>query len=39
MTGRTEPLHFIGFSLKTEPRLRHYERVEGQTTEEFIRTT
>jgi len=39
ITGRTEPLHFIGYSLKSEPRLRHYERVAGETTDEFIRTT
>ena len=39
ITGRTQPLHFIGYSLKTEPRLRHYERVKGETTDEFIRAT
>jgi len=39
ITGRTEPLHFIGYSLKSEPRLRHYQRVKGETTDEFIRVT
>ena len=39
ITGRTEPLHFIGYSLKGEPRLRYYERVAGETTDEFIRIT
>jgi len=29
--GRTEPVNFIGFSFKKEPRIRYYKRVEGQT--------
>mgnify|MGYP000497580792 CR=1 FL=1 len=31
ISGRAAPLHFIGYSLDPEPRLRHYERVEAQT--------
>lgn len=32
LTGRTAPLHFIGFSLKKAPKLRYFQRVEAQTT-------
>lgn len=39
ITKRSEPIHFIGHSFKREPRLRHYERVEGETTDVFIRET
>jgi len=35
ITGRSKPLHFIGYSFKHEPRLRHYERIEAQTKDEF----
>lgn len=35
--GRTEPINFIGFSFKKEPRLRYFARIEGQTTTNFIR--
>ncbi len=34
-TNRTEPLIFIGFSFKKEPRLRYYKRIDGQTSKEF----
>jgi transposase len=37
ITGRTEPIHFIGFSFKKEPRLRHFRRIEAQTAAYFIR--
>ena len=37
LTGRTEPLNFIAFSFKKEPRLRHYKRVNGQTADNFIK--
>lgn len=37
LTGRAEPLNFIAFSFKKEPRLRHYKRVEGQTASNFIK--
>jgi len=36
VTGRTEPINFIGFSFKKEPRFRYYERVEAQSTDSFI---
>lgn len=37
ITGRTEPLNFIGFSFKKEPKLRYFRRIEGQTAENFIK--
>jgi hypothetical protein len=37
ITGKTEPINFIGFSFKKEPRLRYFRRVEGQTSAHFIR--
>ena len=37
LTGRTEPLNFIAFSFKKEPRLRYYKRVQGQTADNFIK--
>ena len=36
ITGRTEPLNFIAFSFKKEPRLRYFKRIEGQTADNFI---
>jgi len=36
ITGRTEPLNFIGFSFKKAPRLRYFKRVSGQTADNFI---
>lgn len=36
ITGRTEPLNFITFSFKKEPRLRYFKRVDGQTADNFI---
>jgi hypothetical protein len=36
LTGRTEPLNFIAFSFKKEPRLRYFKRVSGQTADNFI---
>ena len=39
ITGRTEPINFIGYSFKKEPRLRHFQRVDGETTDEFINKT
>lgn len=29
--GSGDPLHFIGFSFKKEPRIRYFRRVEGET--------
>lgn len=37
LKGRSKPVNFVGFSFKKAPRLRHYQRVEGQTTNCFIR--
>jgi hypothetical protein len=37
ITGRAEPINFIGFSFKKEPRLRYFKRIEGQTATNFIR--
>ncbi|MBS3788592.1 hypothetical protein KGY79_10415 [Candidatus Bipolaricaulota bacterium] len=39
ITGRTEPINFIGYSFKKEPRLHHFQRVDGETTDEFINKT
>ena len=39
LAGRSEPLHFIGFSFKQAPRLRYYQRVKGQTAKAFIDET
>lgn len=35
LEDRTEPLNFLGFSFKREPRLRHYWRVKGKGYEEI----
>ena len=37
ITGRTEPLNFIAFSFKKEPKLRYFKRISGQTADEFIK--
>jgi len=37
ITGRSEPLNFIAFSFKKEPKLRYFKRVEGQTADNFIK--
>jgi len=37
ITGRTEPLNFIAFSFKREPKLRYFKRIEGQTADNFIK--
>lgn len=31
IAGRSDPLHFIAFSFKKEPKLRHFQRVEAET--------
>jgi len=36
ITGRTEPLNFIGLSFKKEPKLRYFKRVQGQTADSLI---
>ena len=37
LAGMTEPLNFISFSFKKEPKLRYFKRVQGQTAENFIK--
>lgn len=37
--GSSEPVNFIGFSFKKSPRIRHYQRIQAQTSECFIRET
>lgn len=37
--GSSEPVNFIGFSFKKNPRIRHYQRIQSQTSECFIRET
>ncbi|MEW6621511.1 MAG: hypothetical protein AB1422_19620, partial [bacterium] len=39
ITGRTEPLNFIAFSFKKEPRFRYFKRVLSQTADEFIKSS
>jgi len=34
-TNKKEPLIFIGFSFKKEPKLRYYKQIEGETSKEF----
>lgn len=36
LQGRTQPLHFIGFSFKKDPKLRNYRRIEAPTATNFI---
>jgi len=36
LKGRSAPLHFIGFSAKKAPRLRHFIRIRNMTTDVFI---
>jgi len=33
---RTAPISFIGFSFKKEPRIRYYERIDSETSMQFI---
>jgi predicted DNA-binding protein YlxM (UPF0122 family) len=37
IAGRTEPLNFIAFSFKKEPRLRYFKRIIGETGGEIIK--
>lgn len=39
IAGRTEPIDFIGFAFKKEPKLRYFQRIEGQTSKNFIKFT
>jgi hypothetical protein len=36
IAGRTQPINFIGFSFKKEPRLRYFARIDAQTADNFI---
>jgi len=36
ITGQTEPINFISFCFKKEPKLRYFQRVEAQTADCFI---
>ena len=36
LTGRTEPLHFIGFSFKTEPKFRYFKRIGAKNAKAFM---
>jgi len=37
ITGRAEPLNFIGFSFKKTPKLRYFKRISGETGDEIIK--
>ena len=37
ITGRSAPLHFVGFSFKKTPKLRYYKRIEADTADNFIK--
>lgn len=39
IAGRSEPIDFIGFAFKKEPKLRYFQRIEGQTSKNFIKHT
>lgn len=39
ITGRSKPLHFLGFSAKNEPRMRYFDRVRAETAYELIKYT
>jgi hypothetical protein len=37
ITGRTEPINFIAFSLKFPRKLKHFQRIESETADEVIK--
>lgn len=37
ISGKQEPLNFIGASFKKPPRLRHFKRISGETAQEVIK--
>lgn len=37
IAGQTEPLNFISFSFKKEPKLRYFKRISGETGDEIIK--
>ena len=36
ITGTQQPIHFVAFSFKKAPRLRHFQRIEAQSADCFI---
>ena len=36
ITGTQQPIHFLAFSFKKPPKLRHFERIEAQSADCFI---
>lgn len=36
ITGTQQPIHFLGFSFKKVPKLRHFQRIEAQSADCFI---
>ena len=36
ITGTQQPIHFLAFSFKKTPRLRHFQRIEAQSADCFI---
>lgn len=39
ITGRTDPIDFIGFAFKKSPKMRYFKRIQGQTSKNFIKYT
>jgi len=39
ITGRSEPIHFLGYSFKHPPEMKHYVRVEGETSDALLEHT
>lgn len=39
ITGRSEPIRFLGYSFKREPKVKYYQRVQGETTDAFLEHT
>lgn len=37
LQGSGQPLHFVGFSAKQDPKFRNYKRIESLTVREFLR--
>lgn len=37
ITGRTEPVNFIAFAFKKEPKLKHFKRISGETGDDVTR--
>ncbi len=39
ISDRTEPINFVGYSFKKEPKIRHFKRIEGKGANELIEHT